>query len=243
MRELPTPLVPFSVFNDLLALDLSGWNGDGRDKIETELMSWCVVAMMLCPGAAYECACSLSRLPSHSHQILRALVHLCTLMAAKSQFNKMDAANLARSMAPGLMHSEVQDVNSILSQSHKSNEVFQHLIENYALYFEKSLHATAAAGNVTRMRELIQKDGLGVMGRDDLGKTVLHYAAAAGQLEMCRFLVESFPEFVIDSVDGEACLGCRPGHFAHAQATPQPTGTRRSIGLSWRNISRWRHTS
>lgn len=106
---------------------------------------------------------SLSRMPAHSQQILKALVHMCTLMAAKSHINKMDAANLARSMAPGLMHSEVQDVNTILAQSHKSNELFQHLIENYALYFEKSLHATAAAGNVARMRELIQKDGLGVM--------------------------------------------------------------------------------
>jgi hypothetical protein len=52
-----------------------------------------------------------------------------------------------------------------LAVSHKSNEVFQHLIENYDLYFEKSLHATAASGNVARMREQIEKDGLGVMVR------------------------------------------------------------------------------
>lgn len=43
-------------------------------------------------------------------------------------------------------------------------------------------------------------------GRDDAGKTVLHYAAAAGHLEMCRYLVESFPEFAIDFVDCESEL-------------------------------------
>jgi hypothetical protein len=35
------------------------------------------------------------------------IVYMATLIAAKSAVNKMDAANIARSLAPGLMRSDV----------------------------------------------------------------------------------------------------------------------------------------
>jgi hypothetical protein len=140
------------------------------------------------------------------------LVYMCTLLASKSSVNKMDAANLARSLAPGLMRNDTGgigasvDLAAALASSHSANDLLEHLIKEYAVYFERSLHALAASGTVEAMRQMLALPslGAGALGRDDTGKTVLHYAAAKGRTEMCQFLLESHPEAVsLQAADSE----------------------------------------
>jgi hypothetical protein len=137
---------------------------------------------------------------------------MCTLLASKSSVNKMDAANLARSLAPGLMRNDTGgigasvDLAAALASSHSANDLLEHLIKEYAVYFERSLHALAASGTVEAMRQMLALPslGAGALGRDDTGKTVLHYAAAKGRTEMCQFLLESHPEAVsLQAADSE----------------------------------------
>ncbi len=92
-----------------------------------------------------------------------------------------------------------------LAASHASNDLFEHLIENYTLYFERSLHALAASGNLEAIRKVMQFTPAGspALGRDDSGRTVLHCAAAEGHSDMVEYLLDSAPSVSLSAADNE----------------------------------------
>ena len=188
-RELPTPLIPYGVFDELMKLDVKNIPARGTRVEDAKKRA--------------EMLTILSKLPQYVQTTLKELVYMCTLIASKSEVNKMDPSNIARSLAPGLMRPEVEDMDTILASSHKTNELFQHWIQCYPVYFERSLHATAASGDVESMKSLMKiQDGVAALGRDDQGKTILHCAAEKGRFSMCQYLLEGFPELVlVDAVD------------------------------------------
>ena len=196
LRELPTPLIPYAAYEELVKVDVrhmarASTRAEDADK-RAQVMA------------------ILGRLSVHVHKVLKELVYMCTLIASKSAINKMDAANLARSLAPGLMRSgdlsNSVDIVAALASSHAANDVLEHLIKEYAVYFERSLHALAASGTVEAMRQMLELPSLGpgALGRDETGKTVLHYAAAKGRTDMCQLLLDGHPEMVtVHATDAE----------------------------------------
>jgi hypothetical protein len=100
-----------------------------------------------------------------------------------------------------------------LAESHASNDIFEHLIVNYVVYFERSLHALAASGNIAALKKVVQwtPSGSAAMGRDDRGRSVLHNAAAEGHTDMCEYLLDANIGSGVVGVDSE---GNTPLHLA-----------------------------
>jgi len=93
LRELPEPIIPFSMYNDLIAAAT-----DEKTPIDVKCA---FIQAQLC------------ELDPTAFFILDQLIQLLSEIAAHSQENKMTASNLAVVMAPNIMYSEMTPTDPI----------------------------------------------------------------------------------------------------------------------------------
>jgi len=133
LRELPTPLIPFSHYPKLIALGGTVMVLTENEKIACMDKVKRVVATI--PNLEYSC--------------LRALMTFLHKVAKEGEVNKMHPKNLAIVMAPNIMYrnpAEVDIKNALaairLSQEMApAIEIITILIQEVALFFKKEKHA------------------------------------------------------------------------------------------------------
>jgi len=125
LRELPTPLIPFSYYSKLIAL-----GGTVKQVTEQEKMA--------CMGKVKR---EIVTIPNPEKNCLRALMIFLHNIAKKFEVNKMHPKNLAIVMAPNLLYRKLEEANIINAQRAVQEmapaiEIITLLIQNVDFFFK-----------------------------------------------------------------------------------------------------------
>jgi len=113
LRELPTPLLTFDLFDQFMEI----YNIENSEERCQKLVPL------------------ISKLPVANRETLRAILGLCASVVVHAPVNKMTASNLATVLGPNLINRKETNLSTMRIDLEQGNSVVQTMIEHYHSLF------------------------------------------------------------------------------------------------------------